>query len=121
MHTISENVIKLINPSQRPCNRIGREIATCERIVNKEMCIVPMTQSQYDAVFLFCYRLGPKVFEKSATLRHLKNGCILKALTSWRARCKEQQENKKIAVSQELVEQREEEIEMWLIGQNFNR
>ena len=91
-------------------------LSRCATCVNKEMVAFPLKQHEYDALVIFCIEIGVSSFKNSATLLHLKSGNIVKALSTWRMRCRSRNKEGKLAVDNLLEKQREAELAIYLSG-----
>ena len=91
-------------------------LSRCETCVNKEMAAFPLKQHEYDALVIFCFEIGIGQFKNSATLLQLKSDNIVKALSTWRSRCRSRNKKGKLVIDDLLVEQREAELAIYLSG-----
>ena len=91
-------------------------LSRCATCVNKEMVAFPLKQHEYDALVIFCIEIGVSSFKNSATLLQLKSGNIVKALSTWRSRCRSRNKKGKLVIDDLLVQQREAELAIYLSG-----
>ena len=123
-HTLSNEGIQFLKAQRWRMSEYTKDaLARCEECVNKEMVAFPLKQNEFDALVIFCFELvnfcgnGLGTFKNSATLLHLKSGNVLKALKSWRKRCRFKNTNTmQLEESKDLVEQREAELAIYLSG-----